>query len=133
MEVKKMKTIAKIYKDQFQSWNLITNHEYILDLKPILQEGEESISGDIMLGRTKEMGRLAGERDAEWLYVEKIVPAEWKEYMLIFAGTVWSDPDGNLFVPCLEWNHGRWHLFCTDPSIYSYCSGVRIVTNAEMD
>jgi len=100
-------------------WEIVENvplgeGEISLRLDDFLREGEEFATGDVVLERAKAMGCLAGQLHAEHLLQrQKDVPPEWREFALIFPGTVWRGTSGLLSVPCLFWlpvYDGRWDL-----------------------
>lgn len=99
--------------------------EIILQLVAFLKEGESSVPGETMLERAEEMENfvgqhhvrrpLAGQSHAERLLDQtRSIPKEWREFVLIFAGTVWCSPWGDrLEVPSLYWDGAKWILrFC---------------------
>ncbi len=82
---------------------------------PFLCDGEGSILGYDMLGRARYdtllIGTNLGQEDAEFLLEhQREIPAELRQFILVFPGTVWRRPGGNLYVPCLRWLGGRWRL-----------------------
>jgi hypothetical protein len=104
------------YDKTKNGWELVENVpleniEPTLELSDFLQEGENYIIGTTMLERAKKLGNLAGQLHAERLLSQQQdIPKEWRDYYLVFAGTVWRDSDGNLYVPYLGWGGGRWDL-----------------------
>ena len=89
----------------------IRNGEFLIKIEPILKYGETSIDGKTILNRAKKIGNLAGQAHAERLLEqEKSIPEEWKEFILIFAGTIWRD-DGYRYITYLKWCwNWRWEL-----------------------
>lgn len=95
-------------------WQLLENRE--IEGEPpvypdtLLREGEESINGEEMLSRAKDLGDCAGQLHAErMLDQQELIPEEWQKYYLVFPATVWVSPDGDRCVPCLD-RGGGWHL-----------------------
>lgn len=88
-----------------------------LQLDTFLREGKPSVVGHTMLERakegTEERGARAGQLHAErMLKHQDKIPIEWREFILVFTGTVWRYRHGGLCVACLYWeNYGKWHLF----------------------
>jgi len=96
-------------------WELVENVECLgtetLELAEFLHKGESYVGGDTMLARAKDHGNRAGQLHAEQLLRQQDeIPAEWREYYLVFSGTIWRHPHGNLCVPCLYWTGRRWFL-----------------------
>lgn len=64
-----------------------------LELAPVLRNGEEGVSQDVLRARAHKLGGLTGQRHAERLLtlVDRI-PRAWEEFGqngLIFPGTLW--------------------------------------------
>jgi hypothetical protein len=56
-------------------------------------------------------GGPTGQSHAERLLDQQDqIPVEWRGKVLVFAGTVWRDPIGILYVPCLYWCGDQWFL-----------------------
>lgn len=72
------------------------------------------INGEERVRRAKELNANLCQEDAEWLFQhQNKIPAEWKEYYLIFPGTVWrEDSHGHRYVPWLGFGscRQRWEL-----------------------
>ena len=80
-------------------------------LAEFLKDDESAVRGDVMVARAKEMGGMTGQWHAEQLLTrENDIPEEWREFYLVFPGTVWRDPRGDHDIPCLRWNGDRWYL-----------------------
>ena len=83
-------------------------------LEPItfLRAGENSISGREMVRRAREELRAnLGQRHAEYLLEhQQDIPKEFREYYIVFTGTVWRPPGGRLLVACLRWRGEQWVL-----------------------
>ena len=85
----------------------------IPNLKPIsfLKQGETYTSGEEMRSRAKNLDTNLGQHDAEYILEhESEIPKEWRQFYLVFPGTVWRTPRGDLLVPCLYWNGEGWYL-----------------------
>ena len=82
-----------------------------LEIFSFLKEGEDHISGEEMRSRAKDMGANLGQKHAEYLLEHQAdIPKDWRSFYLVFSGTCWRYPDGDLIVPCLGWSGGRWCL-----------------------
>ena len=82
-----------------------------LEIVSFLKRGENSISGERIRQRAAEMGGNFGQREAEYLLNhQEEIPVSWRQYYLVFPGTVWRYSDGSLGVPYLDWGCGRWSL-----------------------
>lgn len=106
----------KQLKPPYEDWELkedvkTPQGELELDIFEFLRPGEEYIKGETMRERAKELGAVLGERHARTLLERQDeLPEEWREFYLVFPGTVWRYRDGFLLVPCLYWDGGRWDL-----------------------
>lgn len=102
------------YDKRKDGWKLIENvelgnNELTLQFNEFLKEGESCVKGTIMMDRAKGMGSLAGQLHAERLLdQQESIPKELRNFYLVFAGTVWRDPDGDLRVPYLYWHGDEW-------------------------
>jgi len=97
-------------------WKLVENATCSgteeLELAEFLREGESYVGGNTMLARAKEQGNRAGQLHAERLLRQQDeIPTQWREFYLVFSGTVWRRPYGCLCVPYLYWLGGRWVLY----------------------
>lgn len=84
-----------------------------LELAEFLKADESYVIGTEMVKRAKALGNLAGQSHAErMLEQQDAIPVEWREYVLVFAGTIRRDSDGNLYVAYLGWLDGfqGWYL-----------------------
>lgn len=82
-----------------------------LELVSFLKRGENRISEEEMRERAKEMRADLGQREAEHLLDHQDeIPVSWREFDLIFPGTLWRDSFGGLSVPYLGWFGDRWGL-----------------------
>lgn len=83
-----------------------------LDLTPFLKKGEECISGEEMRRRAITLGANLGQEDVEFLLDHPdLLPKRPEDiYYIIFPGTLWRGPRGDLHVPYLYWRGGRWNL-----------------------
>jgi len=88
-----------------------------LELVSFLKKGEDLISGEEMRKRAKELNANLGQRHAEYLLEhQKEIPVEWREFDLVFTGTLWREQKGGSFfrrrdsfyMPCLSWGGGGW-------------------------
>ena len=82
-----------------------------LELVPILNDGENSVSGKEMMKRAKKLNAMLGQRHAEYfLEHQEEIPEVFRNYYLTFPETVWQDGGGDRRVPCLSWSGGQWYL-----------------------
>lgn len=83
-----------------------------LKLVPFLREDEEHINGEELIYRAKtELNVDFGQLDAEFLLkYQHIIPEEFRDYYLVFSGTIWCDKDEYIYIASLHWHHERWHL-----------------------
>ena len=91
-----------------------------LELVPFLKKDENSflkkdenfISGEELVRRARaEFDADCGQEDAEFLIEHrKEIPEKFRQFYLVFTGTVWEDSDGWRDVACLHWSGKRWSL-----------------------
>ena len=83
----------------------------IIETVPFLKTDESSVKGEVMATRAVELDANYGQEDAEWLleHQDKI-PAELRQFYLVFPATSWQGRDGGRSVPFLRWRGGRWGL-----------------------
>ncbi|MBI4117137.1 MAG: hypothetical protein HY451_00375 [Parcubacteria group bacterium] len=96
-------------------WTLLENAPRrisgVIDAVPFLENGEPSVKGEVMATRAIKLNANYGQEDAEWLLENQDkISVELRNFVLVFTATVWRDPDGRRFVPCLDWFGGRWFL-----------------------
>lgn len=105
-----------------EGWKLVEDVEKLqigellkLEFASILKQGENSISGNEMMRRAKELGCNLGQLDAEYLLAHpgRIPVRPEGVYWILFPGTVWRSRGGDLNVPCLHWAGVRWRLSFT--------------------
>lgn len=71
-------------------------------------DGESSVSGDVVAERAVTLGANYGQEDAEWLLEhqqqlqEKVIPEELQRCNLVFPATKWLNQGGGLIMPCLR-------------------------------
>jgi len=77
--------------------------EPTLGLDEFLKDGESYVVGTTMVERAKVLGNLAGQSHAERLLDnQQDIPVEWRQFVLVFAGTIRRCPsDNDLYVACL--------------------------------
>lgn len=82
-----------------------------LELVPFLRDGEQSIRGYDLIGRTRyELDADLGQEDAEFLLEHKEeIPSEFSEFGLFCAGTIWSHGTG-FSASGLILSGGLWYL-----------------------
>jgi len=96
-------------------WTLVENAacsgNETLELAEFLHAGENYVDGTTMVARAKAMGNPAGQLHAERLLRQQgEIAVEWRDFYLVFPGTTWRRPSGDLYVPYLGWGDGRWYL-----------------------
>lgn len=105
-----------IYDKRKEKWELLeegcqVEGEPVLELAGFLLEGEDRVIGQVMRTRSLEMGGRTGQHHAERMLAQaKDIPTEWRQFYLVFPDTFWRDPDGGLYVPCLDWGDDEWVL-----------------------
>lgn len=84
-----------------------------LELVPFLRDGEKVLCGYDMMGRARyEFGADLGQEDGEFLLEHQDeIPAELRQFYLVFSRTVWQVSLGFLYVSCLLFFVGRWYLY----------------------
>lgn len=100
-----------------------------LELFAFLKEGEYRISSEEMRRRAKEAEADFGLDQAEYLLgKQEKVPKGYRDFDLLFPGSVLRSPGGALSVPSISWSGRRWYLFSDflGSAFYSY-PGERLV------
>lgn len=121
-----------VYDKRKECWKLLEEGRSVegepdLELAPFLQ-GEDYVSGHVMRARSLVMGGRTGQHHAERVIAQaEVVPAEWRQYFLVFPDTLWRSPHPNLYVPYLRWVGDRWELCfrCFDSRLWG--GNLRIV------
>ncbi len=97
-------------------WKLESNVEYqageiALELAEFLKSGEHYVKGMVLTERAKAMGANLGQKHAEALLEnQQMISKEWRDYYLVFPGTVWLHRVARRLVPCLGWIGCEWVL-----------------------
>lgn len=82
-----------------------------LELVSFLKKGEDRINGEVMKKRAEETDSNFSQHDAEFLLKnQKDIPKKFRDFYLVFPGTVWQNPRGDRHVACLYWDGARWYL-----------------------
>lgn len=94
-------------------WKLIENvtfeGEPKLQLDTCLQKDESYVVGRTMLERAKKMDDRAGQLHAErMLEHQDKIPVEWRNFYLVFTGTIWRVLYVRFCIPYLYWDDGEW-------------------------
>src|SRR3972149_8082029 len=101
----------KYDKTKSDGWKLLSNITSPItkfELVSVLREEENSVPGGEFLKRAKKDNLDLGQNVAEYLVEHQDeIPQEWKDYCLVFPGTVWQDSYGNRYVPYLRWSGER--------------------------
>lgn len=95
-----------LLEDTREPWPIST-----LDLVPFLKGDEHYTGGEEMVRRAEELHANLGQRHAEFLLEhQEVIPPEFRDYYLVFPGTVWRARDGRRGVAGLCWRGERWGL-----------------------
>lgn len=98
----------ELVEDVSEAQLLLVNQ---LELASFLLKGESYIQGEELVERAKKMQANLGQRQAEYLLDhQNEIPEEWRQYYLVFPGTIWRAHYGLRRVPCLGWLGERWFL-----------------------
>lgn len=83
-----------------------------LELAPFLLKGKNHINGEELVKFAKKMRANLGQRQAEYLLKHQDeISLEWRQYYLIFPGTIWHEVRyGGRAIPGLSWDGGCWFL-----------------------
>lgn len=82
-----------------------------VELVQFVKPSEEYVVWDEMLNRAKSKEALYTQSVAEeFLEKSKTIPEDWKEYTLLFPGTVWRSRTNHLHCPVLVWRNNEWKL-----------------------
>ena len=84
-----------------------------LELVTFLKKGENSINGKEIVRRARvELDANYGQEDAEWLLEhQNEIPVEFREYYIVFTGTIWQHAVGHRNVLYLHWSGRHWYLY----------------------
>lgn len=98
-----------------EGWTLLENQPRRIGGQiigvPFLNDGESSVVGEVMAQRAVTLDASYGQEDAEWLLERQdMIPAELRNYYLVFPATKWRSPVGDRDVPCLDFDGDRWYL-----------------------
>jgi len=82
-----------------------------LEPVPFLKDSESYVGGEEMARRSLELHANLGQHQAEYMLEHQAdIPEEFRQYVLVFPGTIWRNRDGLRNVPCLGWDGERWYL-----------------------
>ncbi|MBI2098508.1 MAG: hypothetical protein HYT49_02490 [Candidatus Wildermuthbacteria bacterium] len=98
-----------------------------LELVPCLRQGEYVIGGLVLVERAKELNIRFGQRFAKYLWEHRQdFPKRWSSHILVLAGTVLRDCDGDRRIPGFRHEDGRWafHLYVSG---YGFDGRVRLL------
>ncbi len=98
-----------VYDKRQDGWKLLEDVPLVgtptLELAEFLRDGESYVKGEVMLSRAKELGNMASQRHAErMLACAGQIPESWRDFYLVFPGTVWQGTIGDRYVPYLYWS-----------------------------
>ena len=69
------------------------------------------MNGEVMATCAIELDANYGQEDAEWLLENQdVIPAELRNFYLVFPATKWRGPDSPRRVSYLSFRGGRWLL-----------------------
>lgn len=99
-------------------WELIANESEqkivrASELKTVefVHEFEEYVTWDELLKRAKSSNSMYTQDQADLLLDEsETIPIEYRQYNLIFPGTIWQSLTGNFHCPYLVWRDNKWCL-----------------------
>lgn len=104
------------YDKSKDDWKLLENTPRRLTSANIegisfLKGTESQINGEEMVRRATGLDANLGQEDAEFLLEHQDeIPAELREFYLVFPGTMWQGSGEDRFVPFLSWVGGQWVL-----------------------
>lgn len=113
---KKATSMTPAFKnDQGQyGWSIVENCPVLpgqtLIINEVIQGNESVVSGAVMLSRVKSQGKLAGQLHAEKFIQPDKIPTEWRDFYLLFPGTIWRSADNKQYIPALNWNGSSWEI-----------------------
>ena len=109
-------TISFTHDMTKKGWRLVDDFSYPKDISVANLElipfsnRSEVLSGAKMREEAKRMNANLGQYHAEFLLKhQREIPKEWKNYLLVFPGTVWQ-LGKSLVVPFLGWGSKHWFL-----------------------
>lgn len=109
-----------LYDRRKVGWTLLEDvplkGDSVIGIRDFLVGDETHTTGETMLSRAKGFGNLAGQHHAECLLGRecclpgqtKMVPKSWREYDLVFLGTLWGRADGSRHVVVLGYGDYGW-------------------------
>ena len=104
------------YDKRKDGWTLLEEGQLdkkqeTLEIISFLENGESYVTGTLMRKRAIKMGGLVGQHHAEQILKQvSDIPDEWKKWYLVFPGTTWRNPDGDVCVPYLFFYGDEWVL-----------------------
>ena len=98
-----------------EEWKILENTPIegtpTLELIKSLKDGESSITGDVLIERSRTLGKSAGQQHLEQLLVQhKIIPEEWQLFYLVAPGTRRLLFKNDIRIPYLRHHYDRWYL-----------------------
>ncbi len=119
MVVKKSTTPpVLVYDKQKDGWEGVEGTDFsalageeTVEFATFLESDERYVNGTVMLERAKALGYRADQRHAEQMLAQQAdIPVEYREFYLVFPGTIWRGPRGRLYAPFLYWGGDAWYL-----------------------
>ena len=115
---------AKLLTDKKEDgWKLIQNNnstgECSLGVVELLMGVPTSVSSPLEINNKSNLGQLHAEQLME---DQKVVPWQWRQFILIFPGTLWENSFGERRVPHMIYANNRWN--------FGY-SSVKLVANSQ--
>jgi hypothetical protein len=112
--LKKVATGTFKYDKRKDGWTLLENSSRrissSIDAVSFLKN-ENLVKGNVMAQRAVELDANYGQEDAEWLLEHQdMIPAELRNFYLVFPATKWRRLVGDRRVPYLRWDGRRWRL-----------------------
>lgn len=99
-----------------KGWTIVRDSQamekvFTAELVEILELGEDKIGGDEFLQQIDGAKDFGGHRHAEAMVRQaEEIPEEWREYILVFASTVWQNANGDRIIAGLRWHGDQWRL-----------------------
>ncbi|MCX6763464.1 MAG: hypothetical protein NTZ97_01890 [Candidatus Moranbacteria bacterium] len=106
-----MKKPWKIIKDsKIESKDKVLRLKNPFKKKSAAKKIVRILKGTELMKRVEEMiWKPAGRAHAMKALKNNIIPEDWKNYYLLFPGTIWEDENGDLHIMALYWDGRKWN------------------------